>query len=227
MTTQFMHLLQLCDSALPVGSFTFSIGIETATTIGRIKNHNELEEYLHTQLRQATWSDAIAALSAFRAAAKDNYADIRLADLSLIAGKPNAESRIMLTRMGRKLAELSHSLHPTRLNTRWLEEILQDKTPGSYPVTQALCYAENGLSEKMLFCAIAYGVCSMILNAALRQLRVSHLQTQKILWQIAQKTETLYEQVRSCTLEDISSFAPLSDIWASMHEKGSMRMFAN
>lgn len=227
MTTRFMHLLQLCDSALPVGSFTFSLGIETTTSTGRVKNRDELEEYLHTQLRQTTWSDAIAALHAFRAAARENYSDIRRADHTLIAGKPNAESRIMLTRMGRKLAELSHSLHPTHLNTRWVKEILNGETPGTYPVTQGLCYAENGLTEKMLFCAIAYGTCSMILNAALRQLRVSHLQTQQILWQMAHETETLYEQVQTCTLEEITSFAPLSDIWASMHEKGTMRMFAN
>lgn len=227
MMTELMHLLQLSDSALPVGTFTFSNGIETASACGKVKDEATLECYLHTLLRQTAWSDGIAALQAFRATQRDDYSEVLLSDATLMACKPHAENRAMLLRMGRKLAELNQALCPTKMNERWLDDIRKAKTPGSYPVTQALICAENGLNEKRLFCLITYGTCSLMLNAALRQIRISHLATQNILWQAADTIESLYERIKTCTLDDIRSFAPMADIWASMHEKGAMRMFAN
>ena len=67
----------------------------------------------------------------------------------------------------------------------------------------------------------------MVVSAALRCVRVSHYDTQRILYRLAGETDSLYEQARSMTLDQMHAFVPEMDILASMHEKGKMRMFMN
>lgn len=104
--TRLMRLLEFSDSAFPVGTFSFSNGLETAAFEGIVYDAQTLEQYTRTALRQTIYSDAIAALIAFRAAAGGNYKTILEADRQIILCKMNAEARLMLIRMGKKMAEI-------------------------------------------------------------------------------------------------------------------------
>lgn len=225
--TRLMHLLEFSDSAFPVGTFSFSNGLETAAFEGIVTNAEELEQYTRTALRQTIYCDAIAALIAFRAAAGEEYEMIREADRQVTLCKMNAEARLMLTRMGRKMAEICAQITAAPLMNRWLEDIRKGETAGNYPITQAIHFQQNGATEKDLFAAIEYGTISMILNAALRCVKVSHYATQVILFRICTQAAEDYEEIRHLTFEDMQAFAPEMDIIASLHEKGKMRMFMN
>ncbi|MDE7468475.1 MAG: urease accessory protein UreF, partial [Muribaculaceae bacterium] len=165
------------------------------------------------------------ALMAMRAAKAGNYDDIVKAARNLILFKMNDEARLMLRRMGKKLAELAARMTPDDLLTRWLEDINAENTPGTYPVAQGLIFAAAGLGEEELFASHQYGVINMVLGAALRLVRVSHYDTQDILYRLADGIPALYEQAKDMTFEDMNAFVPQIDILASLHEKGSMRMF--
>lgn len=80
----------------------------------------------------------------------------------------NAEARLMLIRMGKKMAEICTQITDSPWMSRWLEDIRAERTPGTYPVAQAIYFQQNGSTEKDLFVAIEYGAINMILNAALR-----------------------------------------------------------
>ena len=71
------------------------------------------------------------------------------------------------------------------------------------------------------------GVASMTLNASLRLMRISHLDTQRILYDLASRIEGLYAQCEGLMLDDMYAFAPQIDLLASLHEKGRSRMFMN
>ena len=66
-----------------------------------------------------------------------------------------------------------------------------------------------------------------MLGAALRCVRVSHYDTQRILFRLAATAEATYDEVRDMTLDEMHAFAPQIDILASLHEKGVKRMFMN
>jgi len=83
------------------------------------------------------------------------------------------------------------------------------------------------LDECEMFCAHQYGVINMVLSAALRCVRVSHYDTQKILFDLAARTDGLYEKAARMSPDDMNAFFPQLDIIASLHEKGNMRMFMN
>lgn len=222
-----MRLLQFTDSAFPVGTFSFSSGLETASHEGLVRDAASLEAYTETIASQAAFSDGIAALLAFRAARKDHYEGITEADHRLIAFKMNEEARLMLCRMGKKLAELGVQVFGDPLMGRWLEDIRAERTPGTYPVAQALAFSAVGLDEEELFCSHQYGVINMVLSAALRCVKVSHYDTQRILYRLGEKSVAFYQEARTMTFDDMNAFVPEADILASLHEKGNMRMFMN
>ena len=67
----------------------------------------------------------------------------------------------------------------------------------------------------------------MVLSAALRCVKVSHYDTQKILFDLSDRVEGLYDEASQMELKDMNAFFPELDILASLHEKGAMRMFMN
>ena len=226
--SRLMHVLQFTDSTFPVGTFSFSNGLETAAYEKIVHDASTLESFTRAASEQAACTDGVAALHALRAAYSNDYDAVLEADFALEAAKMNAEARLMLQRMGKKLAELGVKLFPdSRLCARWLEDIQSGQVPGTYPVAQGIVFAAAGLDEKELFCAHQYGVINMILGAALRLVRVSHIDTQLILQRLGAESLTLFERARTLPLDQMQAFVPQMDICASLHEKGQMRMFMN
>lgn len=222
------RLIQFSDSAFPVGTFSFSNGLETAAHMGVVKTAEDLKSFARSAARQAAFSDGVAALKAHRAILQDDYEGLVEADKKLSLFKINEEARLMQSRMGKKMAELGAELHGAdSVFGRWLEDIKAGRTPGYYPIAQAMAFAREGLGEKELFAAHQYGVINMILSAALRLLRVSHYDTQRILFELSEEAGQAYEEARRMDFNDMNSFVPEMDILASLHEKGNMRMFMN
>ncbi len=223
-----LPLLQFSDATFPVGTFSFSNGLETASYEHLVHDADTLEQYTRSAALQAAFSDGVAALTAYRGALTGDYDVILDADSALLQFKINDEARLMLCRMGKKLAELGvHLWGEDTLMGRWLSDIKDEKTPGCYPVAQGIAFAAAGIGERELYASHQYGVANMVVSAALRCVRVSHYDTQRILYRLAGETDSLYEQARSMTLDRMHAFVPEMDILASMHEKGKMRMFMN
>ena len=224
--TAVMQLLQFTDSAFPVGTFSFSNGLETAAYEHLVNGKETLRDFARSQAWQAAFTDGIAALHAFRAASEGDEEGVLKSDRELMLSKMNDEARTMLTRMGKKLGELGTRLYrEDGLIKGWLEKVNSGETPGMYPVAQGIMFAKAGLTEQDLFFSHQYGVVNMVLSAALRCVRVSHYDTQEVLFELSGETERLYGLVKDMRLDEMNAFFPELDILASLHEKGTQRMF--
>lgn len=226
-TLAVMHMLQFTDSTFPVGTFSFSNGLETAAFENMVHDAATLRDFVWSQAVQSAWSDGVAAIQAHRACLKGDYEAVAEADRTLMLFKMNDEARLMLRRMGKKFAELASRLFDNPLITHWLADIKSEAVPGTFPVAQGLAYAAAGVGEREMFCACQYGVMNMVLSAALRCVKVSHYDTQAILFELAGRTGSLYDEAAQMGLMDMNAFFPQLDILASLHEKGNMRMFMN
>lgn len=226
--TTLFRLIQFSDSTFPVGTFSFSNGLETAAHLGIVHDAETLESYTRSVATQAAYSDGVAALLAWRAARSGDYGGICRADRQLLLFKMNDEARLMLCRMGKKFAELGVRLYgDDSLFARWLADIGTGTTPGVWPVAQGIAFALAGLGEKALYVAHQYGVINMVLSAALRCVRVSHYDTQGILFRLGEEVEAMYAKAGGMDFGNMNAFVPEMDILASLHEKGAMRMFMN
>ena len=225
--TRLAHLLQLSDSTLPVGAFAFSQGLESALQLGIVTDAASLRSYLELILRQAAHTDGVALMHAHRAACQGDREGVREADHALWARRVGEEHQLMLARMGKKFAELVLTLTPAPLIDLWLADINRGDTPGCYPVGQAIGFASLQISEAEAFTIHQYGLSSMILNAALRLMRIDHLTTQKILFDAQATVDRHYEAIRTLGLDEMSGFAPIYDVIVAHHTKTHLRLFMN
>lgn len=224
---ELLHLLQFGDSALPVGGFSFSNGLESAIQQHVVHDAASLREFTLTAMRQAATLDGVALLCAHRAAKAGDIEALAEIDRTTFERKLNEETRLMSARMGRKLCELSEAIIANELIKTWLARIKAAQTAGTHAVSLAIALAALGVDRRDAFGVQQYGVATTILGAALRLMRMSFVDTQKILLEATGTVAAAYEDVADATLEDMAAFAPMTDILAAIHVKGHVRMFMN
>ncbi|WP_183190971.1 urease accessory UreF family protein [Ancylobacter tetraedralis] len=221
------RLLQFSDSTLPIGSFAFSNGLESALQTGVVSDPESLLRYVDLILRQTARMDGIALLHAHRAALSGDYEAILIADSELFCRRVGEEQQLMLTRVGKKFAELVLKIMPSPTLESWLDDIKANATPGCLPIGQAIALAHMGVDEVEAFVMHQYGIASMILSAALRLMRIDHIDTQRILFTAQGRVEGDYQAVRDLSLDEMASFAPVFDVLVAHHTTTHVRLFMN
>jgi urease accessory protein len=223
-----VRLLQFGDSVFPVGSFTFSNGLEMAVQTGVVRDRATLAAYVRTVTRQAATSDGIAVLAGHRGAVDGDPDQLRRADEAVLLRKLNEEARTMTVRMGRKLAEAaSRIVGDSVLNKRFRAAAADDPVPVTYPVALGALFAALDLSEEDAFAVHQYGAAMVVLSAALRLLRVDHLDAQEILFAVNATVADDYRDVAGAGLADMRAFAPVIDVLAAAHQQAHVRLFMN
>jgi urease accessory protein len=162
---------------------------------------------------------------AHRAArAGDIDALIRI-DAEVYARKLSDEARIMSVRMGKKFTEMGVQVIGAPLLYDWRECIDTSVAAGCYPVALAINFAVQDLTAQQAFVVHQYGAAATILGAALRVLKISHVETQRILFELSGLTDAAYESAARAQLSDMAGYAPLAEILAAVHTKAHVRLF--
>lgn len=222
-----VRTLQFGDSMFPIGSFAFSSGLESAVQKRVVTDVASLEAYTRTAVEQAASGDGIAVLWAHRAAAAGDLDELARIDRRVHARKLSSETRTMTVRMGKKFAEMGAEITGAPLVQAWRARIEAGATPGCHPVVLALNFAVQGLPERDAFVVHQYGVASMVLSAALRLMKVSHVDTQRMLYRLNAEADAAYAAAATARLADMSGFAPMAEILAAVHVKAHLRLFMN
>ena len=66
--TRLLRLLAFGDSALPVGAFSFSNGLETAVAEGLVRDAATLEAFVRDLTVQSAFTEGVARFGPYRAA---------------------------------------------------------------------------------------------------------------------------------------------------------------
>jgi urease accessory protein len=223
--TRLVRVLQFGDSMFPVGGFAFSCGLESAIQTGLVSNAETLHAFTRTAVEQAARSDGIGLIAAHRAAAAGDIETLVRIDEEVYARKLSDETRTMTRRLGKKCTEMGVYVIGAPLLHEWRGAIDGSRTPGCYPVALAVTFAAQGLPALDAFVVHQSGLAATILGAALRLLKVSHVQTQAILFELSTRTEAAYEVASAARLSDMSGFAPVLEILAAVHADAHVRLF--
>jgi urease accessory protein len=221
------RMLQFGDSMFPIGGFAFSGGLESAIQKRVVTDADTLHAFARTAVEQGAAGDGIAVVWAHRAAAAGDVAELVRIDERVYARKLSGETRTMSVRMGKKFAEMGAEVTGAPLLATWRERIDAGDTPGCYPVALAVNFAVQGLPARDAFIVHQYGVAAMILSAALRLMKISHVDTQRMLYQLNAGADAAYEVAARARLADMAGFAPLTEILAAAHVKAHVRLFMN
>lgn len=224
------HLLQLCqfsDSALPIGSFVFSNGLESAIQMGIVHDEKTLKDYILVILKQSATLDGIYINHAFTLA-KNNQLDALLSlNESHICKRVGKEQQAMSHRIGHKLATLFLNIEQSKLLDSFINEIKSVKGMVSHPVVHGIIFNQLKLTQAEAFAIYHYGSVSMILSAAMRLMKIDHYQTQRILFEVNETVDDHYSSIINCTIDETSSFAPIYDCLLAQHVNAHVRMFMN
>ncbi|QCT22314.1 urease accessory protein UreF [Jejubacter calystegiae] len=224
---RLIRILQFGDSVLPVGAFAFSSGVESAIQHGVIRDVTTLADFTRDALRQAATGDARAVASCCRALTQDDRPRVLAHDRMLVNRRLNEEGRVMLTRMGKKMAEMAAEITGDERTLWWLAQIRKGATPGSWPITQALVMSSLNTRPREVVATHLYGVAMAQLSAALRLMRITHIEIQKILFELNLDIEALCDLAEQEDVHQMASYAPVAEILAALHVKAFTRLFSN
>ena len=225
--TSLARMLQFGDSMFPVGGFAFSCGLESAVQKRVVTDTASLLAFARPAVEQANRGDGIALVCAHRAATEGDVDALVDIDRLVYARKLSGETRTMSVRMGKKFTEMGATVVGSPLLLDWRERVASGATPGCLPVALAINFAAQGLSARDAFVVHQYGVANAILGASLRLMRVSHVDTQRMLYALNADAETAYRRAAAADLSDMAGFAPLTEILAAVHVKAHVRLFMN
>lgn len=131
--SHFLTVLQLASPALPVGAYSYSEGLEMLVENGTIRNINNLQDWLKSELIYGSIRlDAAVIVRAFDAVKTDDIEALKRWNLWLSAARDTEELRAANWQMGRSLMQLLSKLEP---------EILPLVHAVGYPSNYAIAFA--------------------------------------------------------------------------------------
>ncbi len=225
--SDLIRIMQFGDSVLPVGAFTFSNGVESAIQTGIVHDVATLKGFVLTALKQAASCDGMGVVVAHRAVVADDRDGIIRADWAVNNRKLNEESRLMATRMGKKAgrnvdpcggAPIDQLVVGT--NQKWQHggHLSGDSSGG---------YGSTRIGQREVVVMHQYGVAMTILSAAMRLMRVTHFDTQHILFELNHDIEKFCDIAEIGDINQMSSYVPIVDVLAAVHVKAHVRLFSN
>jgi urease accessory protein len=113
-STALLRLLQLTNSALPVGAYSYSEGLETLCQQGAIASATDLQDWLSQELQQGAIAIEIAIMRrCWQAHQQEHWSDLMAWNDWFIANRETEELRLQSLQMGRSLLRLLRDLGET------------------------------------------------------------------------------------------------------------------
>lgn len=237
----WLVLQQLLDSALPIGGFSHSFGLETIVQEGRIRTPSDLERYAETMLLQS-WAtlDAMVVKAVYECAQDGNapdggsrrdgpQADIwerawrieRLVHLQRAA----SESRAAAEKMGRRLLRLASQIYPA-LDLAPLEEAFRSgRSLATHPLVFGFLCRRLGFPLHQAVQGLLYGNIVMCAGSALRLMAIGQTEGQAIIARLIPLIAEGWELVKRLEPEDAYGNTPLAELMAMRHETLYSRLF--
>jgi urease accessory protein len=217
------RLMTWLSPAYPIGSFSYSHGIEYAVEAGLIGTAADLCDWIATAVRHgAGRSDAVLFAAAWRAAAAEDDAELdAVADLAA-AWRGTRETALESAAQGAAFLATTRAAwpHPAL-------EAMAARRGGAvaFPVAVAIACAAHGVPIGEALTAYLHAFAGTLVSAGIRLIPLGQTDGQKILAALAPVIAEAVASALAASLDDVGTATPLLD-WCSMrHETQYTRLF--
>ena len=212
------RVLHFSDSALPVGAYAHSFGLEGVCQLGVVHDKETLRTFLNRDVSAAlTHIDLPLVARAHEAAMDDHTKELRRLDQLSFALRPTRQLREAASRIGRQQASI--------YQRTWAGISELDLPHNQSPIVLGALYAAENVPVMAALWSMAYQTYSALLQAALKLLPVGPAATQELLHGVMVALEPQLATSRDLPVDEIGSFNPVWDIAASRHEHTEARLF--
>lgn len=211
------------SSSFPVGSFAYSHGLEWATGVGFVHDHDSARAWLSDLLSHgAARNDAILLGEAWRAArAGDPAALSSINDLArAMAG--SRERELETTAQGNAFLATVAAAWGSEELVRVRDAIRGDV---AYPIAVGGAAAAHGLALPDVVAAYLMSTVQNLVSALVRLAVIGQTAGQHVIAALAATIEQLSAEMPSLGLEELGGAAFISDIAAMAHETHGTRLF--
>lgn len=215
------RLMTWLSPSFPVGSFSYSSGIEWAIEAGDITDRATLQDWLAVMLAEgAGFCDGVFLCHAHRAAA-DGGALKTIAELAA-AFTPSRERHLETTSQGRAFVEIARAA--------WNCEALDLLTahvegPVTYPVAVGVLAAGHRIPLAPTLLAFLHATTSNWISAGVRLIPLGQTDSQRVLAALEPVIAATVEKSLHATLDDLGSATFRADLAGMRHETQYTRLF--
>ncbi len=214
--TALLRLMAWLSPVFPVGSFSYSHGLERAVHDGLVGNATQLENWLEWLLTHGSiWNDAVLCAQSWRCATRGDDLDEIAMLAEALAGSCERHMETMLT--GSAFVSAAKSWGGT------IFERLPE--PCAYPVAIGAVAGAHGVALSLTLTAFLQAFCINLLQASIRLSVTGQNGVTAIMAALEPVIAQTAIRAEKTGPDDLGSATFLSDIMAMKHETQHSRLF--
>ena len=215
-----LKLLQLADSALPIGAAAHSFGLETLAAESLIDQTN-LEPFLTALLEE----NGILEAASLRSAHRLDYSDERWIELNNLvsARKPAREPRSASISLGKRFLSLANDLE--RSDT--FESALAASAETHFATAFGLVARHFEIPEELAALAYLQQSITSLISACQRLMPLGQTAAMRLVWRLRPAVIRIAATSQDVDPAEVSSFAPLIEIAGMRHPGLETRLFVS
>ncbi|NBI31128.1 urease accessory protein UreF [Chengkuizengella marina] len=223
--SKLLFYVQILDSALPIGGFSHSFGLETYIQDGKIKSLEDLESLVHSQLHHSLVRfESLGIKGIYESLEQNDYDKVFLFDRILNVQRVARESREALLKMGKRLLKLAKTIYPW-MDFQPIEKFFIENNSITLPTVHTYVTYHLGIDLDETVKGYCYTNVVTTVNSALRLMSIGQTDGQFIISRSIPVIEEEWESVKDMNPELLHSFAPAQEIYAMNHETLYSRLF--
>jgi len=221
-TLALARLMTWLSPAYPVGSYSYSHGLEWLVEVGSVKNAATLGDWIEDVLRYgAGRSDAVFLGKAWRAVTGgDERLLAETVDLAA-AFAPSAERRLETLGQGAAFLSATRSVWPAPE----LDRLAADGGEVAYPVAVGACAAVHGLPLAPTAQAFVQAFAASLVSAGVRLIPLGQTDGLRVLARLEPLIPRIAAAALAADLDDVGGAAVVADIASMRHETQYTRLF--
>lgn len=216
------RLLAWTSPAYPVGSFTYSHGLETAVEDGRVRTATDVAAYVEAVLaRGGGWVDAVLFVHAYETAG-DAAAFDAIAELAG-AFRGSSETALESRQQGGSFLSVTRKAwpHPTldAFAARW------EGRPMAHTVVMALACAAHAIPLEPALHGWLHATAANLVSAGVRLVPLGQTDGQLALAALSHAIPAIAAKATITSLDDLGTAAPDLELASLAHETLYTRLF--